>query len=151
MQSCRFINNYALENGGALYFSDSLEILIDSCYFFDNSALYKGSEVYTFSSSYTLKVINSNFEKSSKASAIYCESTQLEVYNTGFNTNYDQAIQGAGITCINCKNLTLKNSNFKNLNSTKGGAVYIEQIDAIKIGDTFYIIEYCEFLNNYAF
>ena len=60
--SCRFINNYALENGGALYFSDSLGIFIDSSNFFDNSALYKGSEVYSFSSSYNLKVINSNFK-----------------------------------------------------------------------------------------
>ena len=47
--------------------------------------------------------------------------------------------------------MTLKDSKFENLNSTKGGAVYIEQIDAIKTGDTFYVIDNCEFLNNYAF
>ena len=47
--------------------------------------------------------------------------------------------------------MVINGSKFYNLNSTKGGAVYIEQIEASKTGETLNKIENCEFVNNTAY
>ena len=41
--------------------------------------------------------------------------------------------EGAGLYCFNCRAITVQNSNFKNLNSLKGGALFIEETQTNKL------------------
>jgi hypothetical protein len=37
--------------------------------------------------------------------------------------------EGSGLSCFNCRAIIIENSRFTNLNSMRGGAVYIEETE----------------------
>ena len=40
---------------------------------------------------------------------------------------------GSGLYCYNCRNLSITSSSFSNLNSVKGGAIYVEETSINKL------------------
>ena len=71
---------------------------------------------------------------SSASSAIYGDSISLEAKILSVKGNVGWASKGGGITCVNCAEFRLAHGCLEDLKADLGGAIYLEQTDAVKVG-----------------
>ena len=100
IRNCRFINNYALQNGGAIFTADDLT-RIEHCSFSGNSAS-KGGAV---AASFGVKIYNSSFAG-----------------NSAIHSGGGAFLEGGSSAVINCS--FTKNTSSANAGFTGGGALY---------------------------
>ena len=116
---CNFSNNIAMattgqiRGGGAIYGSPN-SITITNCVFTNNSAPYEGG-------------------------AIAIKSCPVTIKSTTFSGNrlYGSDNEGGGaISFMNCQQVTLENSSFRNNNASVGAAFYFYKCKDVKIADS---------------
>jgi len=133
IEDAEFYNNYALQNGGAIYGTSYSLLSVEDAYFEDNYAGQLGSELYTLFSSYEAILSNVEIHNSSHATAIYCDSVSITMQKVLIEGNSGMAGKGGGLVCLNCHYIYLEGIVFKDLSAEKGGAIYIEQADSVKV------------------
>ena len=142
-----FTDNYAQDNGGALYYyginSINNDCLIDNCIFKNNKAGKSYGAVYFFTNyGENLTVSNSKFINNTaqdgiyqSAGALFYYKNNLNIINTEFrdNTGYN-----GGAVYYSGKTLTVTNSNFTGNNASHdGGAIYLEKGNSTITGSIF--------------
>ena len=121
-------------DGGAIYMYEGWSPRIDSCVFIGNSVLGDGGAIYADSSDVTLTVSNTRFAENVAvldAGAIYCKG-KINIYSSKFENNVangenklERSLGGA----VNTKgDIYIENSEFNSnqarKNGGKGGAIY---------------------------
>lgn len=112
-----FKNNYARQNGGAIYSSGYESVHIVNSTFVNNYAQMKGSEYYSLFSEYYTVFENVNISNSAPVSSLYCDSVSIKVSRVRIVNNTGQALTGGAITCVNCYNINIQDSIFYNLSA----------------------------------
>ncbi|CDW85822.1 UNKNOWN [Stylonychia lemnae] len=125
-----FLNNFSRIKGGAIYASTFKSIYIgQSSTFSNNQAQNSGDDIFV-TNSYNLvtfdyvSIINGLAKQSIFIEQAQVYANNLIIQNVGQN-QFSQ--QGAGIYCAQCFSIQIQNSNFKNLKSSSGGAIYITE------------------------
>ncbi|CDW87730.1 UNKNOWN [Stylonychia lemnae] len=130
-----FINNQANSKGGAIYSSGFKSIFIgQGTQFINNSALDNGEDIYITNSFNILTLDNVVLSNLNSKNSIYIEQAILYAENMiikDINQN-KQSKRGAGLFCNYCKGLQIKSSQFINLKSSQGGAIYLIELDINK-------------------
>ncbi|CDW75877.1 UNKNOWN [Stylonychia lemnae] len=131
----QFTNNNAYSKGGAIYSSGFKSIYIgEGTLFNNNSALDSGEDIYITNSINILTLDNVILSNLNSKNSIYIEQAVLHAQNLiikDINQN-KLSKRGAGLFCNFCNGLLIKTSQFINLKSTEGGAIYITEIDLNK-------------------
>lgn len=130
LENCIFENNWAHENGGAIYY-DGKNLTVTNCIFKGNKVAYgKGGAIYSPTKNVVIDNCTfTNNEAKIKGGAIYTEGTVTvngnhadREYNSFFNNNKAND-QSAG--AIYARYINLKNAEFKdNIAHYYGGAIY---------------------------
>jgi len=148
---CRFLNGSAkgfsgLSSGGAIYASQSSDLLIDHCYFKGNRALENGGAICLKSGS-SPDIRNSTFLDNTglRGGAIYCyDNTNSLIFDCSFSNN--NADYGGAIYASSCAP-EFSGSSIVNNHATKfGGAIYHSGGQFITFDET----NQCSIYDNYA-
>ena len=81
--------------------------------------------------------MSTTIENPKAASSIAAENVNVTLSNVvmqNIGVNPIRALtEGSGLSCYNCRALRIENSTFSNLNSLRGGALYIEESEDNKL------------------
>ena len=69
----------------------------------------------------------------SKQISVYGENILLEISSSTFANSVGVALTGAAVTCLNCPEMSVTDSVFRNLTAVEGGAIYLEQQVSSKV------------------
>lgn len=111
-------NNYALENGGAIYAAYSSYITIVSTNFYYNVAYTKGSQLYVayLETSELLTLTNVKFKSKTFYNSIYVLRSKSSISSTIFSASEGKysltqvPTYGQAIYCDECLKTTIKDS-----------------------------------------
>ncbi|KAL9653174.1 hypothetical protein ABK040_006390 [Willaertia magna] len=138
IKNCKFINNYALKNGGAIYSDDSyFKIKIDNCEFIDNSAFImqeendnsetgNGGALYVSTKNKLIDnwfhLSGSNFigNKALRGGALFIDTFFTDIDNFNLIENNTAICAGGGVFVASTfTNLNFTNINFINIKNNK--------------------------------
>ncbi|CDW82324.1 UNKNOWN [Stylonychia lemnae] len=131
----QFTNSQANSKGGAIYSSGFKSIFIgEGSQFINNSALENGDDIYITNSFNILTIQNVYISSLNSKNSIYIESAILHAENMLIKDINQNSLskRGAGLFCNYCKGFQIKSSQFINLKSIEGGAIYLIELDVNK-------------------
>eukprot|EP00347_Sterkiella_histriomuscorum_P005934 403354704 len=136
---CKFQNNVATLNGGAIYAISYNLLNITRSQIIDNNAINNiGDDIYVSSTTNLLNIQNSTFTNTKAEQSISVQLSQIRFLSNKISNigSINKTESGAAINCVNCNSILIENSTFRSMSSMIGGAVYIEESDSNKITTT---------------
>ncbi|CDW71619.1 UNKNOWN [Stylonychia lemnae] len=133
--SSTFTNNYAFQKGGAIFAQSFSNLFIgQQSQFSNNLAIEVGDDVYVTNSEETLSLSNVKISNEYAKTSIYSEKAEVKLSNVIFQNIglHNQSQKGAALQCKDCKGIEIISSQFLNLKSKLGGAIYIEESESNK-------------------
>lgn len=105
--------------------------------FLNNLAIEDGDDFYISNTEGYFLLENTLIDNPKAASSIAAENVNVTLSKVTMRNIGVQPIraltEGAGLSCYNCRAISIKNSQFTNLNSLRGGAIYIEESEDNKL------------------
>eukprot|EP00347_Sterkiella_histriomuscorum_P017660 403348489 len=149
ISTTKFISNFANQYGGSIYGTGFALLQIDSnSEFTDGYAKFQGDDIFVRNSeNITLKEVKSKSKYFSNS--LYFETVNGLLDQVEIKDNFNlstSAVGGGGLICLDCFNLIIKFSLFKNLKSQSGGCVYVYQTSNSR-GSSVYKIQNSTFQN----
>ncbi len=123
IRNCLFVNNYSVNNGGALFNANNSKPVIEDCEFLNNYAYYGGAICDTSASPSILRTaFNYNTAKYDGGAIRNNSNSNPTITDCSFEGN--SANRGAGIDAYESSPIVKRCSFYKNSATSSGGALY---------------------------